>query len=170
MTIPLARKSTKFSLPSRNCAKASRSTFKGPDRSPISTPVATNSIGTTAISASKRASRCWSRSSRDRRGEFRLLRRHGRARTARRRPRNVRGGAFAAAGWTRISLTPVAVPRRSVFRWQSPRPDRTGGPDRPDVSSCGPDIRLCAVSSRCTAPPSPGCFRHDPSQHDEHGR
>src|SRR5262249_48362812 len=52
---------------------ALRSTFKGQDRSVISTPEAINSIGTTAISASKRASRCWSRSSRGRRGRFRVL-------------------------------------------------------------------------------------------------
>jgi len=37
---------------------------------------ATSSIGIMAISASKRASRCWSRSSRDRLGRFRLLRGH----------------------------------------------------------------------------------------------
>src|SRR4029077_12600084 len=55
---------------SRKSARRSRSTFKGQDRSVISTPEAINSIGTTAISASKRASRCWSRSSRGRRGRL----------------------------------------------------------------------------------------------------
>jgi hypothetical protein len=49
-------------------------------------PAATSSIGTTAISASKRASKCWSRSSRGRRGRFRVLRRHNaRGRGAERR-------------------------------------------------------------------------------------
>ena len=37
-------------------------------------------------------------------------------------------------------------------------------------SSYQPDIRLCAVSSRCSASLSPGCPRHDPQQHGEHGR
>ncbi len=77
---------------------------------------------------------------------------------------------LAEAGWNRMSVPPMALFRQSVFRWQNPKPDQTGGPDRPDVSSFEPDTHLCAVSSRCTASLSPGCSRHDPQQHGEHGR
>jgi hypothetical protein len=74
------------------------------------------------------------------------------------------------AEWYRMSVPPRALFRQFVFRWQSPNLDQTGGPDRSDVSSFELDTRLYGVSWRCTASLSPGCSRHDPQQHGEHGR
>src|SRR5207244_11342448 len=41
----------------------------------------------------------------------------------------------------RRSMSPMAPFPQSVFRYQRPKLDQTGGPDRPDVSSCQPDTR-----------------------------
>jgi hypothetical protein len=59
--------------------------------------------------------------------------------------------------------------QRSVFRWQTPKPDQNDGSDRLALFSLEPDTHLCAAWSRYRASPSPEFCRHDPRQPDEHG-